>query len=152
MLEEEKNSKTLIIPLNLTTTNYEFWPWSHWQAIRRGLRLLASGNATFTGGDYSFIWKKKYNKYLCMKLMLKNFSTKMAAKSIHLCCSVLVVCNHLVVKLRLKKDFLSADLILRAILSVIPVVWTLGPFLLWQSFEADQSGPLKWELKHARKL
>ena len=75
----------------------------------------------------------------------------MASKSIHLCCSVLIVCNHLVVKLRLKKDFLSADFILKAILSVIPVVWTLGPFLLWQSFEAGQSGPLECELKHARK-
>ena len=75
--------------------------------------------------------------------MLKNFSTKMAAKSIHLCCSVLIVCNHLVVKLCLQRDFLSADFILKAILSVIPVVWTLGPFLLWQSFEAGQSGPLK---------
>ena len=74
----------------------------------------------------------------------------MAAKSIHLCCSVLVVCNHLVVKLCLQRDFLSADFILKAILSVIPVVWTLGPFLLWQSFEAGQSGPLECVLKHAR--
>ena len=37
--------------------------------------------------------------------MLKNFSTKMASKSIHLCCSVLIVCNHLIVKLRLQNTY-----------------------------------------------
>ena len=40
----------------------------------------------------------------------------MASKSIHLCCSVLIVCNHLIVELRLQNDmiyFLFSQFVIR---------------------------------------